>query len=321
MVTTRSRNLASVQEVQEAKPSRMTLANIISGKIDSPDRIFVLGVEGVGKTTFGADAPEPIFISTESGTGRVKTSRFPEPETYDDVLAAVETLLLTEHTYKTLVIDTIDWLWPLITADVVRRNGVTNIEEVGGGYGKGYEAARSEMKSFLSKLEQLRMKRSMRVILLAHVLVKPFKNPKGPDYDRYQAAFDEKAYGIVKQWVDQVVFATFEETISEQKGRAKGVSTGRRVMYSEHSAAFDAKNRLELPQLLPFSWADFAEARAGESDERPVAADLIADCVELATNLGLPEDHKARVAITAAGDNVEQLIRILNKLRTMAAAA
>jgi hypothetical protein len=42
-----------------------------------PPRIMVYGPHGLGKTTFGASAPAPIFILTEDGLGRLEVDHFP----------------------------------------------------------------------------------------------------------------------------------------------------------------------------------------------------------------------------------------------------
>lgn len=302
---------------------RMGLASIRSGKIAKPDRIMVIGVEGVGKSTFGAEAPDPIFLSTESGTHHLDVSRFPEPESLADVHEAIAELTNTDHAYQTLVIDTLDWLEPIIWKAICARGQkpVDNIEEVGGGFGKGYTIAQGEFRSLMAKLETLQQRRGMSVILLAHVHVKNFSNPVGADYSRYQAAFNEKAYGVVKQWTDVVGFATFEETVDDSKGKAKGISSGRRVMHLERSAAWDAKNRLELPHTIPFSYADYAEARdaAAAGTGGPAPVDLVTDCIAKADALGFPQEHPSRAAIAANASDPAKLLRILNKLKTEAA--
>ena len=48
----------------------MSLLNQVkTGKEAQPPRIMIYGSEGVGKSTFAASAPKPIFIQTEDGLG------------------------------------------------------------------------------------------------------------------------------------------------------------------------------------------------------------------------------------------------------------
>ena len=41
------------------------MLNIKSGKVPRPQKIIVYGPEGIGKTTFAASFPDPVFIDTE----------------------------------------------------------------------------------------------------------------------------------------------------------------------------------------------------------------------------------------------------------------
>lgn len=53
------------------------LANITTGRDNRPPRLMIYGQEGVGKSTFGANAPAPIFIQTEDGLGEIDCAKFP----------------------------------------------------------------------------------------------------------------------------------------------------------------------------------------------------------------------------------------------------
>ena len=60
---------AATKPPSQAAPSRMTLASVARGKIISAPRALCYGPEGIGKSTFGAGAPSPIFLGAEDGTG------------------------------------------------------------------------------------------------------------------------------------------------------------------------------------------------------------------------------------------------------------
>ena len=90
---------------------RMSLAAVTSTRQPSrPLRIALFGVPGVGKTTFAAQAPAPIFLCAEDGAGFLDAQAFPKPSSWGDVLEAVQELMHGEHSFKTLVIDTLDAL-------------------------------------------------------------------------------------------------------------------------------------------------------------------------------------------------------------------
>lgn len=246
---------------------RVTLASVVKRANASPLRVLLHGVEGVGKTTFGALAPSAVILGPEDGIPRElgEVPHFPMPEggwTWPDVVDAVRALAAGNHEYQTLVIDTLDWLEPLLWRDVCERNGATSIEEVGGGYGKGYVAALDGWRSFIAELEQLRRAKAMHIILLAHSVIRSFKNPVGDDYDRFELKLNAKAAGIWKEWPDAVLFASHDDVASKdtRTKRVRGISTGARVVRTVHHAAYDAKNRFGLPEELPLSWAEFYAA-------------------------------------------------------------
>lgn len=243
--------------------SRMSLSAVKRGVIQAPTRVVLYGVEGIGKSTFGANAPEPIFLGAEDGTSQLDVSRFAEPRTWEDVLAAIGTLSTETHEYRTLVVDTLDWIEPLVWAHVCAQGGKKSIEDYG--YGKGYVAAGDEWRVFLARLDALREARKMNVILLAHSWIKPFKDPDSDGFDRYEMKLHKTAAGKVKEWADAVLFARYETYAVAKEGRTRGVSTGARVIHTEYRAAWDAKNRYHLPEVISLDWAAYAQGmKAGD---------------------------------------------------------
>jgi len=239
-------------------PSRMTLAAVRGGKLDRPKRILLYGVEKVGKSTFAADTPSPVFLCAEDGTAELDVQRFPQPESWPDACAAIEELIKNESPYKTLVIDTLDWLEPMLWEHICQRDSMRNIEEYG--YGKGYVAALTEWRIMLSRLDKLRNVRGTTVMLLAHSWIKPFKNPLGDDYDRFELKLHAKAAGLIKEWCDAVLFARLETFAVKKEGRVRGIASGSRVMHAAPAAAWDAGNRFGLPDSMPLSWDEFIGA-------------------------------------------------------------
>lgn len=229
----------------------MGLSSVSRGKIRAPLRVLLYGVEGVGKSTFGAGAPSPIFLGAEDGTGHLDVARFPKPEKFTDALEAVRVLERDPHDYKTLVIDSLDWLEPIIWEHVNRVAGMEDIEAHG--YGKGFTKALDRWRELLAALERLRT-RGMNVVTLAHAVIKTFKNPAGEDYDRYTMKLNDKAGGLLKEWSDIVLFANFDAVVLKKEAR-KGKDAGR-VVYTTRKPAYDAKNRHDLPEQVGLSWAE-----------------------------------------------------------------
>jgi hypothetical protein len=302
-----------------ARVNRMTLASITTGVVQAPYRLLVHGRDGVGKSTFGASAPKPIFLGTEDGTGHLDVARFPAPESWEDVLDAIRALTVDAGGFKTLVVDTVDWAEPLLWAQICKTANADSIEEVGGGYGKGFTAAVDGWRVFLAAVERLQAARGMHVILLAHSVIKKFVNPEGEDYERYVVAMHDKSAALMRQWVKGVYFAQFETFAqAKKKGeRVKGISTGARVLCTQPSAAFDAKDRYFVPDSLPLNWDDFEAAVKAAAPTNPEA--LRSEIERKAKVVGGEIESKALKFLTENTTNAAGLVKLNDRLNALVA--
>ena len=53
------------------------LTKIQRGRQPMPPRLVLYGTEGIGKSTFAAQSPHPVFIPTEDGLSEIDCDRFP----------------------------------------------------------------------------------------------------------------------------------------------------------------------------------------------------------------------------------------------------
>jgi hypothetical protein len=233
------------------------LAQVQSGKRFAPRRLLLYGTHGIGKSTFGAGSDRPVFVQTEDGLGEIECDKFPLALSYSDALKALEALYTEQHPYRTVVVDSLDWMERLIWAEVCRQRSVENIEDIG--YGKGYVFALTSWREFLTGLDALRNDRGMTVVLIAHSRIERFENPETDSYDRYVPRLHKLASQIIQEWCDEVLFATYkvytkqtDEGFSRKK--TKGIGTGERVLYTTERPSHVAKNRLGLPDELPLDW-------------------------------------------------------------------
>ena len=289
------------------------------GRVETPPVVLLYGVEGVGKSSWAGSAPEPIFLDIESGTEELDVYRWPVigPWTWQKVLDAIEQLIVDQHSYGTLVIDTLDALEPLLWADICEKAKQPDIEAFG--YGKGYTAALDGWRTLTAALERLIRQRRMGVILLAHSVIRTFKNPEGDDFDRYELKLNQKAGGFLKEWSRAVLFARYE-TFTDKDGKTKrvrGVSTGARIVHTARTAAYDAKNRYNLPEQMPLDWQLFADAIAARRPADPAALttridEMLAELAQVAPDA----DREARVRadVAAAGDDATRLARIADRV-------
>jgi hypothetical protein len=231
--------------------------------------VLVYGTPGIGKSTFAAGAPHPIFIPTEDGLDEIDCARLPLATTLDEVLAALAELRTQPHDYETVVLDSLDWLERLIWDKVCAEFGVKNIEKADGGYARGYTHALTHWREVIDSLNLLRNQRGMVIVLIAHAKIEKFEDPESPPYDRYSPRIHKHAAALVTEWCDAVLFATRKmRTQTEDAGfgrkrttaHAVGKDGGERVLRCVGGPGCLAKNRYGLTEEIPLSWAAFVAA-------------------------------------------------------------
>jgi hypothetical protein len=227
------------------------LDQINKGRKKLPRRTMLYGVQGFGKTSWASEAPSPIFVQTEEGCNDLDVASFPLAKSCKDVGAALRALD-SEHEYKTVVVDSLDWFERFIWQAVAQDHSKKNIEDIG--YGKGYVYALTYWQGFLDLLSKLR-DRGMGIILLAHTKVEKFENPETAAYDRYTPRLHKLASAMVQEWCDEVLFGTYTvSTIQANAGKDRQIGlAGERVIRTCERPAHLAKNRLGLPEELPFN--------------------------------------------------------------------
>jgi hypothetical protein len=243
------------------------LSTTITARKALPPRIFLYGIHGVGKTSWAASAPSPIVLQAEEGANELDVPRTPKLNDFAELMGWLTAIYSDQHEHQTIVIDTADWTERLVHDEVCKRHGKTSIEEVGGGYGKGYTAAVDVWSEVLVALDAIRAKRHMAIIILGHSEAKRFDDPTTDSYDRYQPKLHKQASGLIQEWADCVLFATWrtfttEKDIGFNKERVRAIGTGERLIYTQERPSSYAKNRYRLPAEMPLDWSAFAGAVA-----------------------------------------------------------
>lgn len=253
----------------------MSMLNQIQrGKASKPPRVLIYGTEGIGKSTFGAEAPRPIFIQTEDGLDEINCDRFPLATSYEQVSTALQELRTADHDYESVVIDSLDWLERLVWDSLCQEYGVSSIEKVDGGYARGYTHALKHWREIIHHLNELRNQRGMVVVLIAHSKVERFEDPEAASYDRYSPRLHKHASALVSEWCDAVLFATRKiRTQSEDAGFnrkrniAHAVGRDERIMRCVGGPSCVAKNRYGITDELPLSWSAFIQSLSATNQE------------------------------------------------------
>jgi hypothetical protein len=227
---------------------------ITSGKQSRAQRVVIYGVESVGKSTFAAKFPKPLFLDIEQGTSHLDVDRC-------DIGSWKQlTDSLTEcrsSDYKTIVIDSADWVERLCIEDLLASSKKTSIEDFG--FGKGWVMVAERMSRMLASVDTL-IDAGKNVVLIAHSKIVRFEAPDAlAAYDRYELKLSKQSSPLLKEFADELWFLRFKTKVSTtDTGRGKGIGGKERILLTTHSAAYDAKTRSGLAEELPLVWESVA---------------------------------------------------------------
>ena len=247
---------------------------ITKGKIPCAKKTVIYGPEGIGKSTFAAKFPEPVFIDTEGSTKDMDVARLPRPSSWQMLMEEIQYIKDKNLSVcKTLVIDTVDWAEQMCSEHICTSHQKKGIEDFG--YGKGYIYVKEEFGRFLNRLSDV-VEAGVNVVLTAHTQLRKFEQPdEMGSYDRYELKLGQKTQSqtspLVKEWADMLLFANYKtySVAVDDKGKKHKAQGGKRVMYTTHHPCWDAKNRYGLPDECEFNYSVISPII--ESNTKPTA--------------------------------------------------
>lgn len=236
--------------------------NITSGILQTAKKIVVYGPEGIGKSTFASQFPDPIFTDTEGSTKDLNVKRYDKPTSWEMLKSQIQYTKINRPG-KTYVIDTMDWAERLCSDYLCGKAGKTGIEDFG--YGNGFTYMNEEMGRLLNLLDEL-VDAGINVVITAHAQIVKFEQPdEMGTYDRWELKLgikktEKRTAALLKEWADMVLFANYKTNViqTDKDGKKHKAYGGQRVMYTEHHPCWDAKNRHGLPSELPFEFSSIA---------------------------------------------------------------
>ena len=213
----------------------MLNVEITSGKINNKaQKVVIYGPEGIGKSTFAAHFPNPLFIDTEGSTGELDVRRLPAPTSWQYLMWEINQVKANPDICSSLIIDTADWAERFCINNLCEKNQVSGIE--GFGYGKGYVYLEEEFGRFLNRLSDL-IDLGINVVFTAHATMRKFEQPdESGAYDRWELKLQKKDGPLLKEWADMVLFANYETFVVKEgsgdmkKAKAKGGQGQKRSM-------------------------------------------------------------------------------------------
>ncbi len=232
----------------------ISIANLRTIVPTHKPRTLIYGPEGIGKTSLAAEYPSPVFLQAEdSAVEGVSFKSFGHLTSFEEFMEAVTELYNADHTFETVVVDTVDALQPLVQAATCKRNNWADIETPG--FGKGYIATDVEWSDVIKGLNALRTDRNMNIVLLGHSEIQRFDDPAAASYSRYDFRLQKRAHDAIADEMDCIFFINQDPTIKVEKQgfnkeRARAEGGFQRWIYTERRPVWNAKNRYNMPSQI-----------------------------------------------------------------------
>jgi hypothetical protein len=218
--------------------------------------ILLYGPTKVGKTTFASHADGALFLCTEPGTTALSVYKI-DIATWEDLLRACKLVVDGGHSFKTIVIDTVDNAYMMCASHICAANGWTHPSD--GDYGKGFAAVNNEFRRFLLKLAGL----PYGLVLISHSQEKEVKPKTGGTYNRITTTLPGGAAKIVIGLCDMVLLCEVRH-----KRDDAGNVTYSRIMRTKPTPIYDAGDRTgKLPDVIPLDYNAFTAAFAAATQK------------------------------------------------------
>lgn len=209
--------------------------------------ICIYGAEKVGKSTFGAKLPRPLFCNFEVGTNYlpVKPVNIDRWSVFKQVLRQLEQPKAHEF-YDTVVIDTVSEAYAACEKFICQQAGVQKIGDIP--YGRGYSDTKREFEEALRKITML----GFGLCCICHAEKKTIPGPNETTIDTMQPAMPSRAADVVNRMVDIIAYI-------DQRFDENGQSVRRFI--TRRTPSILAGSRLPyLDPVIPFSYEDLIDA-------------------------------------------------------------
>ncbi|WP_237379256.1 ATP-binding protein [Sulfidibacter corallicola] len=209
--------------------------------------VMLYGGAKIGKSEFCSQAPSALFLATEPGLNALETFQVPIHK-WEDLLEACAELAKGEHTFQTIIVDTIDLAYRHCLEYVCAKHKMEHPADLG--YGKGYALVDNEFTRVMTKMAGM----PYGLILVSHSKTIDIETRTGK-VQKVVPTLPDKARKFVLGLVDLILFCDLKTQVVDGKPVQK------RVIHTKPSAHFEAGDRTKrLPAVLPLNFPAFQAA-------------------------------------------------------------
>ena len=214
---------------------------IQKGVIKKPRKLLLYGAPKMGKSTLAVSAKNSILLYTEDRVDHIDNQKV-KINDYNELIEVFEWLVTNKgnggHGFKRVIIDSLDWLEPIIHKYVCEKIGSKDLydnkdDKVNFGKGLKVEAVKG-WRNFLKNCDILR-DNGFDVILIAHDQITTISPADENSYDKIVMKLDKNALSVLEEWSDIIgYYAKDISVISEKEGlkkKGKAFSKKSRTLY------------------------------------------------------------------------------------------
>ena len=239
------------------------MPEIVKGRSERGRKVVIYGGPKLGKSTFAASAPSPVFVPSEDGLLEIEVDHYPVAVDLESFEANLAHLAKNVGDYRTVVVDSADWLESLIHAKLCQEDNVSDIAAYGKGYGRGAKATLARFEAILRKLQWF-ADRGLNVIVIAHDKFVTIDDPQHGSYSQATLRMGEATRDRLIEWTDDLLYLTPKIAVDEEKEQASGGS--KRVVKTSYHPAYRAGTRHQMPSEIEIPnpkdgspWAAYAK--------------------------------------------------------------
>ena len=226
----------------------------------APRKVVIYGPAKMGKSTLAAAAPDALLIPTEDRVKHIDCAKTDVVTRFEEIMEIFE-YLLNGSPYRTVIIDTLDWMEPMLHDYICRKKNFKSLiddsnKEVNYGRGLKYHAVEG-WKMFLQNCDTLREQANMHIILVAHSAIEKVSPPDSDAYDRYSMKLDKNAVAVVEEWADIIGFYNREIVVKKEdagfgkkQGKALNIDGNRVLNLQASSPSWISGNSFGLPDCI-----------------------------------------------------------------------